>query len=141
MIPGIEAYAITTVLLFVKMLVNSGVQGYHRIGKSAFAIPEDARFFGKKEPLAQDLPEVQRASAVWRNDLENIPIFLFLGLVYVLVGGSPDAAPYYFGTFVVARYAHMLFYLNAMQPWRFLAFLVGQLAALGLAVQISMRVM
>ncbi len=140
MTPAIEAYAITVVLLFVKMLANSGVQGYHRIGKKAFAIPEDARFFGATAPLAQDLPEVQRASAVWRNDLENIPIFLFLGLVYVLIGESHAAAPYYFGTFVVARYAHMIFYLNAMQPWRFLAFLVGQLAAVGLAVQILMRV-
>jgi uncharacterized MAPEG superfamily protein len=141
MSPAMKAYAITTVLLFVKMLANSAVQAYHRIGKKAFAIPEDARFFGGVEPLVQDLPEVQRASAIWRNDLENIPIFLFLALVYVLVDGSPSAAPYYFGTFVVARFAHMLFYMNAMQPWRFLAFLVGQLASLGLAVQILMAVL
>jgi glutathione S-transferase len=138
---GMKAYAITVVLLFVKMLANSGVQGYHRIGKKAFAIPEDARFFGGNAPLAQDLPEVQRASAVWRNDLENIPIFLFLAFVYVTVDAPGSAAPAYFGTFVVARFAHMIFYLNAMQPWRFLAFLVGQLACLGLAAQILMRVM
>ena len=139
--PAIKAYAITPVLLFFKMFCNSAVQGYHRIGKRSFAIPEDARFFGGNEPLAQDLPQVQRASAVWRNDLENIPIFLFLALVYVMIGGSPWAAPYYFGTFVIARFAHMFFYLNAMQPWRFLAFLVGQLASLGLAVQILRNAM
>jgi uncharacterized MAPEG superfamily protein len=133
-----RAYAITTVLLFLKMTANSGIQAYHRIGKKAFAIPEDARFFGGSEPLAQDLPQVQRASAIWRNDLENIPIFLFLALVYVLTDPDPSAAPYYFGTFVVARFAHMFFYANAMQPWRFLAFLVGQLATIGLAVQILM---
>jgi glutathione S-transferase len=141
MTPAIRAYAITVVLLFFKMLANSGVQAYHRLGRKAFVNPEDARFFGAPAPLAQDLPEVQRAAAVWRNDLENIPIFLFLGLIYVLIGGSHAAAPYYFGAFVVARYAHMIFYLKAMQPWRFLAFLAGQLACIGLAVQILLRVL
>lgn len=139
--PALKAYAVTVVLLFLKMFANSGVQAYHRIGKRAFAIPEDARFFGGREPLAQELPEVQRAAAVWRNDLENIPIFLFLGLVYVLVDAPASTAPLLFGTFVVARFAHMVFYLNALQPWRFLAFLVGQVASVCIAVRILQKVL
>ena len=141
MSPGMKAYAITVVLLFFKMFANSGVQAYHRIGKKAFAIPEDARIFGKTEPLPQELPEVQRAAAVWRNDLENIPIFLFLALVFVLVSPEASDASTYFGVFVVARVLHTIFYLNAMQPWRFLAFLVGSLTSLGLAVRILIEVL
>jgi uncharacterized MAPEG superfamily protein len=139
MTPALRLYAITTALLFFKMAINSGIQGFHRIGKKAFVNPEDARLFGGTPPRAAELPQVQRAAAVWRNDLENIPIFLFLALVFTLADISPDGAPWYFGTFVVARFAHMVFYMNAMQPWRFLAYTTGQLACVGMAVQILLK--
>lgn len=139
MTPAMRAYALTTVVLFIKMSLNSGIQGFHRIGKKAFVNPEDARVFGNVVPRVEELPQVQRAAAVWRNDLENIPIFLFLALVFTLGEISPDGAPWYFGTFVAARFAHMFFYLNAMQPWRFLAFVTGQLACVGMAVQILLK--
>ena len=138
MSPAMKAYAVTTVLMFFKMTLNSSLQGYYRMGSKRFVHAEDARFFGGS--AGEDLPQVQRASAVWRNDLENIPIFLFLALVYVLVEASPEAAWAYFGTFVVARYAHTLFFMGGVQPWRFLAYALGQLASLGMAVQILLQV-
>ncbi|HYB98879.1 MAG TPA: MAPEG family protein [Candidatus Limnocylindrales bacterium] len=137
--PAMRAYAVTTVLLFFKMVLNSTLQGYHRMGRRQFVHAEDAKFFGGAS--GEDLPAVQRLNAVWRNDLENIPIFLFLALVFVLVEASPDGAGWYFGTFVAARYAHTFFFINGVQPWRFLAYTLGQLVCLGLAVRILLQVL
>jgi hypothetical protein len=36
----------------------------------------------------------------------------------------------------VARTLHTIFYLNSVQPWRTAAFFVGQLAQLGIIVQL-----
>lgn len=128
-------YAVTAVLLFLKMFAVSAYQGYHRIGKMTFKTPEDAAFVGKT-PASEELPQVQRAARVWLNDLENIPIFLALGVAYVWVEASPAAAGWLFLTFTVARYLHTLFFLCGLQPWRTAAYAVGVLCLFGMCVQI-----
>ena len=117
-------YAIVVVLLFFKMFATSAYQGFHRIGKMTFKTPEDAALVGR-EPAREELPQVQRAARVWLNDLENIPIFLALGVAYVWVGASPGAAPWLFLTFTGARYLHTFCYLAGLQPWRTVAFIIG----------------
>lgn len=128
-------YALSAVLLFAKMLAISLFQGYHRIGKGQFKNPEDAAFAGRT-PIAEELPQVQRAQRAWANDLENIPIFLLLGVAYVLLGASPTAAPWLFGLFVGARVVHTVCYLGGLQPWRSLAYGVGLACTIGLCVHI-----
>jgi glutathione S-transferase len=118
-------YAACTVALFLKMFCLSAYQGYHRIGKRVFAIPEDARAFGRGAAAAQELPQVQRAQLAWRNDVENIPIFLSLGIVYVMVDAAPTAGPYLFVGFTIARIVHTLAYLAGLQPWRTIAYAAG----------------
>jgi uncharacterized MAPEG superfamily protein len=117
-------YAVATMLLFLKMFAISAYQGFHRIGKSTFKTPEDAAFVGAK-PAAEELPQVQRAAKAWLNDLENIPIFLALGVAYLLVEASPGSAAWLFLTFTGARYLHTVFYLAGVQPWRTVAYAVG----------------
>ncbi|WP_252109344.1 MULTISPECIES: MAPEG family protein [unclassified Halomonas] len=128
-------YAMATVLLFVKMWATGLYQGYHRITKMTFKTPEDARMAGK-EPAQEELPQVQQASKAWSNDLENIPIFLALGMAYVLVGASPGLAMWLFMGFTAARYAHTLAYLARLQPWRTIAYGVGLVCIIVMAIQI-----
>ncbi len=135
--PVLKAYAISLVALYAKTFLNSAWQARHRIGNKAFVYPEDAKLFGAgAAPVAQDVDGAVRGANAWRNDTENIPLFLFLGLVYYLVGGSPTAAPWYFYTFVVARVFHTIFLLAGMQPWRFIFFMLGQLCMIGMAANI-----
>src|SRR5260370_42289177 len=101
-----QFYALTTVVLFFKMSANSVVQGIGRVNTKTFVTPEDARFFAQSDPAPDEAPIVKRASMAWRNDLENIPIFLFLGLIYVTLGCWPAGAFIYFTIFVVADSAH-----------------------------------
>ena len=101
----------------------------------AFTLPEDATLFGAKQ-VAEELPIVQRAARAWRNDLENIPIFLFLGFIFIMSPFSVGAEAIYFAVFAAARIAHTIFFLNAMQPWRTIAYAVGAIASFALTVHI-----
>jgi uncharacterized MAPEG superfamily protein len=136
----LQLYAATTVILFFKMSAISLAQGRARMGNMSFAIPEDAKFFANAQPLAEELPAVRRAANAWRNDLENIPIFLFLGIIYVMANLSVAGAAIYFTIFTLARIAHTFFYLNAMQPGRTIAYTIGAIAATVMAIHIIIAV-
>lgn len=86
----------------------------------------------------QEAPETLRAKRAHLNDLENIPAFLVVSLLFTLSGGSERGGWAYFGTFFAARLLHSVFYLNSVQPWRTAAFFLGLLAQLGLIVQLLM---
>ena len=66
---------------------------------------------------------------------------LALALLRTLTGCSATAGWIYFGVYFVARTLHTVFYLNAVQPWRTVAFFVGQLAQLGIMVQLLIAVL
>lgn len=131
----LDCLALCSVILFAKMFAISLYQGWHRIGRGKFRNPEDARFAGHA-PVAEELPEVQRAARAWSNDVENIPVFFALGILYVMTGASTVAAPWLFGIFTVARIAHTVFYLAQLQPWRTLSYGVGILCLFGMSAQI-----
>jgi glutathione S-transferase len=128
-------YAVCAVILFAKMFAISTYQGLHRFRSMSFRNPEDARAVGRA-PVTEEVPQVRRAAQAWLNDLESIPAFFALGLVYVLVGAAPGAAPGLFATFTVARIAHTVSYLLGLQPWRTIAYAVGIVCLLAICVNI-----
>jgi uncharacterized membrane protein YecN with MAPEG domain len=138
---AIQAYALTTVALFLKMFSTSTVQAMSRLGAHSFVNPEDASYYARTAAAAEETALVQRAQAVWRNDLENIPIFLFLGLVYILARCWPLGAAIYFSIFVLARIFHAIFYFQAMQPWRNLSYDVGIAVCFVMSIHIVVAVL
>jgi glutathione S-transferase len=138
--PLLRIYAITAIVLTFKMFANSLVQGRGRVTSHVFTIPEDAQLFGGQLE-AEEASSVQRASKVWRNDLENIPIFLILAWIYVAAGGlSAGAFELYCVVFVVMRILHTIFYLNAVQPWRTIVFTIGVGAMFALVIHLLVEV-
>jgi glutathione S-transferase len=83
---------------------------------------------------------VAHALRIQRNDIENIPIFFTIGLLYVLTGASPFGAMVYCWTYTIARLAHTFFYTNHMQPWRAISFVIGTSALVGMIVRIAYTV-
>ena len=136
-----QFYALTTVVLFFKMFAISNVQALARTSAKSFPNPEDAAFFGAAAPAADELPIVKRAAAAWRNDLENIPIFLFLAMIYVTLGCWPQGAYIYFTIFVVARILHTIVYLRGLQPWRTVFYALGIAICFILSIQILTAVL
>ena len=135
----LQMYALTAIVLALKMAAISIVQGTARTRAGIFTNPEDAKSFGAQLASAE-APMVERASKAWRNDLENIPIFLILAWIYVGAGLASGAFVIYCLVFLVARVLHTYFYLNAIQPYRTVAFTVGALTMLAMMIHIFIRV-
>lgn len=133
--PLMRLYALTAIVLALKMSAISIVQGRARTVAKVFVNPEDAKMFAGTA-AAEEAAAVQRASRAWMNDLENIPMFLILALVYAIAGLSSGAFVIYCVVFTVARILHTIFYLNAMQPLRTIAYTVGALASFALIVHL-----
>jgi uncharacterized MAPEG superfamily protein len=135
----LQIYALTAVLLALKMAAISVVQGRARTAAKKFLNPEDARALGG-EAVAEEVETVVRGGRAWRNDLENIPIFLILAWVYVAAGLSTTLFFIYCAVFVVARIVHTICYLNAVQPLRTISYSIGALAMLALMINLITRV-
>ncbi len=133
--PLLRMYAITAIVLALKMSAIAFVQGRARTSSGQFLNPEDAVTFGGKV-VAEEPELVQRASRAWRNDLENIPIFLILAWIYVSAGLAFVPFVIYCVVFMAARIAHTYWYIKSVQPGRTIAFSVGALTTLALIIHL-----
>jgi uncharacterized MAPEG superfamily protein len=136
--PGMVAYAITLLVLSANLVVLWAASGAARNASKVAINPEDAALF--KVPLEpHDPAAVARVLRAHANAEATIYPFLFLGLTYVLVGGSTRVAWILFAIFVVARIAHSIFYLAGKQPWRTIAFTISGLTLIALAIALIWR--
>jgi len=131
----LRMYALTAIVLALKMAAISIVQGQARTSSKTFTNPEDAKTFGGQLATAE-APMVERASKAWRNDLENIPIFMIIAWAYVAAALGAVAFSIYCIVFMVARIFHTIFYLEALQPWRTIAYTVGALTMLAMMIHL-----
>lgn len=122
--PALPVFALALAALFLKTTLTSFLQIVSRFRSRSFIVPEDAAMIGVR-PKEADAPLVQRCANIWRNDVENLPLFLALALTYVLLGASRESAQALFALYVAARYAHTIVYLRGLQPWRALCFFAG----------------
>jgi uncharacterized MAPEG superfamily protein len=139
-----KIYGLTVVVLFLKMLVAVLVQGYGRWQHRGFNNPEDAvlfdKLFGKKPDAAQWSELVDRAQRVLNNDGENVPIFLFMALVYLQLGCWPQGLGLYMPLFAIGRIVHMISYLKSLQPWRNLSYQLGLWVTFAMALHIVWQI-
>lgn len=133
-LPALPAFTLALAALFAKTTLTSALQVSSRLRAGVFPIPEDARLM-RKQPAGAEAAFVQRCANVWRNDTENLPMFLALGLAYVLLGAPAGPAQALFGAYVLLRYAHTGVFLLGLQPWRALMYLSGLAVCWAIAVQ------
>jgi microsomal prostaglandin-E synthase 1 len=136
-------YALCVAVLGVKMLASAVYTGTSRQKFSGFINAEDAKTFGAAGAAAgaAEAPEVAHALRIQRNDLENIPLFFAVGLVYVLSGASSLGATIFCGLFTVARVAHTFAYMNHVQPARAICFGLGAVCTLLMIFRILLNVL
>jgi glutathione S-transferase len=140
-LPAFEALVIFSVLLALKMAAVAFVTAKVRFDSKVVLNPEDAPVNPGSQAQAEEAVATLRAKRAHLNDVENIPVFMVLALLFTLTGCSALAGWVYFGVYFVARTLHTIFYLKAIQPWRTAAFALGQLTQLGIMVQLVMRVL
>ncbi|MCU6434311.1 MAPEG family protein [Undibacterium sp. Jales W-56] len=137
--PALHVFVFSLLALFAKTSLTSVIQILSRFRSRRFLLPEDAAL-ARAAPVASESPFVQRCANVWRNDVENLPLFLMLALTYVLLGAEPEPASKLFATYVLIRYAHTIVYLRGLQPWRAMLYLSGMAVCWTLVVAIVLRI-
>ncbi|MBC7474793.1 MAG: MAPEG family protein [Candidatus Sericytochromatia bacterium] len=114
---ALKIYAVCCIILFLKIFALGMVQGASRAKNKVFMKPEDAKMAGGVVSTS-DTPMAITAGNAIKNDLENIPMFLFLALVYVMTNCWDRGSLIYFSIFTFARIMHSVCFLKAIQPWR-----------------------
>ncbi len=113
--PVFVTYAIAASIMVLKIMGQGWVTVYRMLkSDSGLASPEDLRpGLINKNPRPEQLElndYVDRSRRMHRNDLENIPAFLAIGLVFVTLDPSTWLASLLFYGFVVARLLHAMAY-------------------------------
>ena len=140
-LPAFAPLVIFTVLLALKMGAVAFVTSNERRKAKVVVNPEDVGVNPGSHAASDEAPATLRAKRAHLNDVENIPVFLVLALLFTLTGCSATAGWVYFGVYFAARTLHTIFYLRAAQPWRTAMFVVGQLTQLGIIVQLVLKVL
>jgi prostaglandin-E synthase 1 len=130
--PAFRFYVLCAVPLAFNPLILAGMTGGARGKYKSPAASEDAKLTGNpyQEQVA---PEVDRLLRAHRNALENVPIGLIAGLIYVLAGAPATMVLALMGAVVAFRWLHSVCYLKSLQPWRSVSF---GLAALATAIML-----
>ena len=139
--PAFPALVLFSALLVLKMGAVAVATSVARRNAKVVLNPEDTKVNPGSRAASEEAPATLRAKRAHQNDVENIPGFLILALLFTLSGCSASAGWAYFGVYFVARTLHTIFYLNSVQPWRTAAFFVGQLAQIGIMVQLLIKVL
>ena len=139
-LPAFAPLALFAVLLVLKMGAVAFITSNERRKARVVVNPEDTGVNPGSHAESSEADSVLRVKRAHLNDVENIPVFLALAIIFTLSGCSATAGWVYFGVYFVARTLHTVCYLNAIQPWRTAAFAVGQLTQLGIMVQLLLLV-
>ena len=136
--PAVRAYAVCAAILALKMLFSAVYTGTRRQKHAGYINAEDARVFGGGDSpvLATESEAVAHALRIQRNDIESIPIFFAIGLVYALTIASAFGAAVYFWTYTLARILHTVAYTRHIQPLRAICWIVASLCVVGMSTQL-----
>ncbi|MFZ2102678.1 MAG: MAPEG family protein, partial [Oricola sp.] len=138
--PVFQVYAISAALAVLKVM-GQGWMTVYRMTKSraGFASPEDLRpGVLNREPRPEQLDVndyVDRSRRMHRNDLENIPAFLAIGLLFALTEPPLLLAQILMYGFVVARACHAVAYATRQShEVRATFYTLGSLAVIYMAL-------
>jgi len=113
--PVFVTYTIAAALMVLKVMGQGWMTVYRMLkAEAGWASPEDLRaglINRHPDPRQMELNDyVDRSRRIHRNDLENIPAFLAVGLLFVMTGPSPYLAGALMYGFVAARLLHTVAY-------------------------------
>ena len=113
--PVFVTYVIAAAIMILKIMGQGWMTVYRMLGiDGGFVTPEDVRpGLITRNPRPEQLEAndyVDRSRRMHRNDLENIPVFLVCGLLFVIVDPPHLLAQFVMYGFVCARLAHAVAY-------------------------------
>ncbi len=126
--PAFALYALFAAGLCLLLILIDSVGGGVRAGTKTTLNAEDAGTVSKGAALVAEDPErVARVMRAHRNALANVVPFLVVTFLFVALGASRQWVLGLCSVFTAARVVHALVYIKGLQPWRTIAFAVGQI--------------
>ncbi|EDV27431.1 uncharacterized protein TRIADDRAFT_53118 [Trichoplax adhaerens] len=111
--PVLYLYVSSTCILILKMLSLGIIIPLIRTIKKIPGSPEDAKFLqANMKDIDTRKEYLERVRRSHYNDLENIPFFLLIGLVYVLTDPPAGPAKILFRVYAAARVIHTAAYIT-----------------------------
>ncbi len=136
--PPFGIYALFATGLCLLLLGIDGAGGVVRTRSKTAVNVEDTSTVAKGAKLVESDPEgVARVMRAHRNALANVIPFLLVMFFYVALGATATAVLVLCATFSVARLVHAVAYIRAVQPFRTLFFVIGQICTVVAAVQVA----
>lgn len=116
--PVFDCYAVAAAIMIIKMMSQGWITVFRMIKiNGGFRYPEDVRKGpANPEPSAEQLMPneyVERSRRMHGNDVENIPVFLAAGLLYVCTAPTKSVAVGLYSAYVLSRLAHFYVVLTA----------------------------
>ena len=140
--PVFVTYAIAAAIMVLKIMGQGWMTVYRMLkAEAGWASPEDLRaglINRNPDPKQLELNDyVDRSRRIHRNDLENIPAFLAVGLLFVMTGPSPVLAGALMYGFVAARLLHTAAYTTKQShEVRATLYTVGSLVVIFMAIYV-----
>lgn len=140
--PVFLVYMIAAAIMVLKLMGQGWMTVYRMIkSDSGLLNPEDlSPGPANRNPRPQQLElseYVDRSRRIQRNDLESIPAFLAIGLLFVAVRPSLTLAGALMGVFVIARLLHTIAYLSKQRhEIRAALFTIGSLVVIYMALHV-----
>ena len=115
--PVFATYVVAASIMILKALAMAWLTVWRMMRvNGGFRSPEDVRrtpLNPHPDPRQLDTDErVERIRRIQLNDLESVPYFLIVGLLFLLTQPSLTAAHWLFYGYVVTRLAHFVAYLT-----------------------------
>src|SRR3954464_4609280 len=116
--PVFRYYALAAALMIIKMMSQGWITVFRMIKvNGGYRYPEDARqSLINRVPNPEQLQPneyVERSRRMHGNDIENIPLFLATGLLYVCTAPSRAMALGIFAAYALSRLIHFYVVLTA----------------------------
>jgi glutathione S-transferase len=115
--PVFCAYALAAGLMLIKAASHSWLTVARMLKvKGGYRLPEDLRktLLNPNPDPGQLEPNdyVERTRRLHQNEVENVPLFLTSGLLYVLTGPRFAVAATLYGIYVVTRFVHFVIVMS-----------------------------
>ncbi|WP_172123146.1 MULTISPECIES: MAPEG family protein [unclassified Devosia] len=89
---------------------------------------------GARDNLPEPTPELARSRRALANLQENLPAFLTLAVLSIVLGEQGWLSLLGATLFLAARVAHLLCYMRALSPWRSISYALGLLGTILVAI-------
>jgi glutathione S-transferase len=140
--PNVRTLLQVDTLLVLGLMLMSSHTSLLRLRRKVYATAEDYALNGialpgasPEAPGSSELSDpIARSRRVHRNHLENVLPFLVLSALYALTAPGHALFAGLLWSFVAVRLTYTVFYLRSKQPHRTIAFAVGVVLQLTIAV-------